>query len=110
MSSVDDIIRLKDRVERARQEGDKGSEGDGLNELGIAFEKSQEYDKALPCYLLARRIREELKDPEARLTQSNIDRLIAALGGKRFSQLMRRVGPRADKVVEKILKEKILNS
>jgi hypothetical protein len=105
MSSVDGILRLKDRIERARQEGDKLAEGESLSELGLDFEKSQEYDKALACYLLAMRIGEELKDPEARLTQSNIDRLIAALGGKRFSQLMRRVGPKADKVVEKILKE-----
>ena len=105
MSSPDDVNeRLKDNLIKARQEGDKTVEGDTLNELGLSFEKSKEFDTVLACYLLASNIREELKDPAVRLTQSNIRRLMTTLGGKEFNGMMKRVGPKAGKIVEEILK------
>jgi hypothetical protein len=52
-------------------------EGNNLNNLGAAFEdeKKQMYREALACYLLARDIRIQIKDPELKTTESNLKAL-----------------------------------
>jgi len=78
-------------------------EGNNLNNLGYAFQNEKKHKEALACYLLAKEIRIEIKDPNLKTTESNISRLKEALGKKRFEKLVKEVEPAAEEIVKKVL-------
>ncbi len=55
--------------------GDRRGEGSHLNNLGFALINVNKYKEALACYLLARDIRAEIKDPNLKTTEDNIKTL-----------------------------------
>jgi tetratricopeptide (TPR) repeat protein len=94
----------------ARQIGDKQFEGTWLNAIGSFFclfeNKNSE---SLACYLLAKRIREELgNSKETEETQFNLKNLEKKLGEKEFTKLRSQVGPKAEEIMRKIMKSKVV--
>jgi len=86
----------------AKEIGDRRGEGADLNNLGYAFQIEKKYKEALACYLLAKKIRIEIKDPELRRTESNFSNLKEALGEKKFEKLVKEVEPAAEEIVRKM--------
>ena len=87
----------------AREIGDRRSEGNILNNLGFAFIIVNKYKEALACHLLAKDRYAEIKDPNIRTAESNLDDLKDKLGEKEFEKLLAEVAPRAEEIIMKIL-------
>jgi tetratricopeptide (TPR) repeat protein len=88
----------------SREIGDRRGEGTWLNNLGVAFEYFfKKYDLALACYLLARKIRIEIRAPEIETTENNINKLKNKIGKRKFQKLLDAVEPKAEEIVEGIL-------
>ncbi len=83
--------------------GDRRGEGADLNNLGGAFQGETKHREALACYLLAKDIRREIKDPEIKTTESNLNALKEKLGEKEFEMLLAEVAPAAEEIVMEIL-------
>ena len=83
----------------AREIEDRRNEGNWLNNLGVAFKNLKKYDLALACYLLARKIRREIRDPEIETIENNISGLKNEVGKKEFQKLMDRVEPKAEEII-----------
>jgi len=83
--------------------GDRRAEGTGLNNLGSAFQTQEKYTEALACYLLAREIRIQIKDPNLKTTESNLKNLKEILGKKKFEKLMAKTALEAQEIVRKML-------
>jgi tetratricopeptide (TPR) repeat protein len=84
----------------AQDIGDKVGEGTWLNNLGMAFKNLKKYDLALACYLLARKIRIEIRDPRIRKTENNINKLKTKIGERKFQKLMDMVEPKAEEIIQ----------
>lgn len=82
---------------------DRRGEGSFLNNLGSFFANENKYKKALACYLLAKGIRIEIKDPNTKTTESNLNGLKDKLGKKEFEKLLAEVAPGAEEIIMKIL-------
>ena len=91
----------------AREIGNRRGEGNCLNNLGVAFEDENKYRDALACYLLAKGIRIEIKDPDIKMTESNLIALKDKLGEKEFEKLLAEVMPEAEEIIMKILEESL---
>ncbi|HIH44645.1 MAG TPA: tetratricopeptide repeat protein [Candidatus Methanoperedenaceae archaeon] len=87
----------------SREIGDRRGEGNRLNNLGVALKKIKKYKGAIACCLLARKIYEELKDPNIRTTESNLNELEEILGKKQFENLKKEVEQVKDKIVLELL-------
>jgi len=87
----------------AQEIGDKRGEGNHLNNLGVAFENTKNYKEALACYLRAKDIRTEIKNPNLKTTESNIKKLEEKLGEKEFKKLETEVAPKAEEIVKSLL-------
>ncbi len=70
---------------------------------GAAFDDEKKYREALACFLLAKDIRIQIKDPELKTTESNLVNLKEKLGKKEYEKLAAEVAPRADEIVRKML-------
>ena len=88
----------------AREIGDRWGEGIDLNNLGVALEEKKKYHEALACYIIAKDIRTQIKDPNIKTTESNIDALKGTLGKKEYDRLMTDVVPKAEEIVREMLK------
>ena len=86
-----------------RDIGDRRGEGTWLNNLGFAFMNENKYREALACYLLAKGMRIEIKDPDIKMTESNLIVLKDKLGEKEFEKLLAEVAPEAEEIIMKIL-------
>ncbi|VVB52243.1 Photosystem I assembly protein Ycf3 [uncultured archaeon] len=86
--------------------GDRRSEGIGLNNLGVAFENMKNYKDALACFLRAKDIRTDIKDPNFKTTEANIKELKEKLGEKEFENLKTDVAPKAEEIVKSLLNKK----
>jgi hypothetical protein len=75
-------------------------EGTLLNNLGVVFKDLKKYDLALACYLLARKIRIEIRDPEIERTENNIKELKTKIGERKFQKLMDTVEPKAEEIIQ----------
>ncbi len=89
----------------AQETGDRRGEGTWLNNLGVIFEDKKKYSEALAYYYLSRDIRKEIKDPNIKTTESNLEKMKKQLGEKEFEKLKAEVEPRAAEIVKKILEE-----
>ncbi|MBA5941939.1 MAG: tetratricopeptide repeat protein [Methanophagales archaeon] len=78
--------------------GDRRGEGTRLNNLGVAFTNLEKYELAFSCYLLARKIRLEIGDPEIATTENNINELKNKIGKKEFQKLLDTVEPKVEKI------------
>lgn len=87
----------------AQEIGDRRGEGLWLNNLGLAFQNEKKHIDALACYLLAKKIRIEIKDPHITTTELNLSKLKEELGEKEFEKLESWSAPRAEEMVRKIL-------
>ncbi|MCX9076293.1 MAG: tetratricopeptide repeat protein, partial [Candidatus Methanoperedens sp.] len=87
----------------AQEIGDRRGEGARLNNLGFVFQNEKKYRDALACYLLAKDIRTQIKDPELKRTESNLKNLMEKLGEKEFEKLIKEVDPEAEEIVRKLL-------
>jgi tetratricopeptide (TPR) repeat protein len=75
-----------------------------LGSLGTAFGYEKKYREAMACYLLSRDIRIQIRDPNLKTTESNLNKLKDELGEKEFEKLEAEVAPRAEEIVGKLLK------
>ena len=89
----------------AREIGNRRGEGNQLNNLGSAFTNESKYKEALACYLLAKGIRIEIKAPNIKTTESNLNNLKNKLGEKEFEKLLAEVALGAEEIIMKILDE-----
>jgi len=87
----------------AKEIGDRRGEGAWLNNLGAAFQDEKKYTEALACYLLAREIRIQIKDPELKRTESNLNILKEKFGKKEFEKQRAQTTPRAQEIVKMLL-------
>ena len=78
----------------------------GLNNLGVVFENTKNYEEALACYLHAKAIRTEIKDPNLKTTEANIKELKEKLGEKEFNKLKKEVTPRNGQIINGLLNKK----
>ncbi|HEX7627789.1 MAG TPA: tetratricopeptide repeat protein [Candidatus Methanoperedens sp.] len=86
--------------------GHRRGEGADLNNLGVAFESMKNYEEALACFLRAKDIRIEIKDPNFKTTEANIKELKGKLGEKEFKKLETEVASRAGEIVKGLLNKK----
>ncbi len=56
-----------------------------------ALHTEKKYREALGCYFLAKEIRIEIKDPNLKITESNLSNLKEALGEFEFEKLLKEV-------------------
>jgi len=104
LGEVDKAIRYyKQALGIAREIGNRRGEGNQLNNLGSAFTNESKYKEALACYLLAKGIRIEIKAPNIKKTESNLNNLKNKLGEKEFEKLLAEVAPGAEEIIMKIL-------
>jgi tetratricopeptide (TPR) repeat protein len=104
LGQVEKSIQYYEKALAIAQEiGDRRGEGNSLNNLGVDFMDEKKYMEALACYLLAREIRIQIKDPNLKTTESNLNSLMEKLGKKKFEKLMAEVAPRAQEIVRKML-------
>jgi tetratricopeptide (TPR) repeat protein len=87
----------------AKEIGDKRGEGTHLNNIGATFQTQEKYTEALVYHLLAREIRIQIKDPNLKTTESNLNNLKEELGEKEFEKLMAKTAPGAQEIVRKML-------
>ena len=87
----------------AKEIGNRRGEGIWLNNLGVVFKDLGKYDLALACYLLAKKIRMEIKDPKVETTENNINELKTKIGAEEFQKLMATVEPKAEEIIQGIL-------
>jgi tetratricopeptide (TPR) repeat protein len=88
----------------AKEIGDRRGEGNWLNNLGLVFKDLKKYDLALACYLLARKIRREIRDPKIETTENNIDDIKTKIGKKEYQKLLDMVEPKAEEIIQGITK------
>ena len=114
LGNLGDAYDVQGQVERAieyheqalaisREIGDRRGEGTWLNNLGVTFKDLKKYDVALACYLLARKIRIEIRDPEIERTENEINDIRNKIGKVEFQKLMDTVEPKAEEIIQGIL-------
>ncbi len=104
LGQVDKAIQLYEKALAIAEEiGDRRGEGALLNNLGDALEHDKKYKEALVCYLLAKDICTQIKDPELKTTESNLVNLKEKLGADEFEKLAAEVAPRAEEIVKEML-------
>ena len=69
----------------------------------MTFKDLEKYDLALACYLLARKIHKEIRDPRIEKTENSINELKTKIGAEEFQKLMATVEPKAEEIVQGIL-------
>ena len=106
LGEVEKAIRYyKQALGIAREIGNRRGEGNQLNNLGSAFTNESKYKEALACYLLAKGIRIEIKAPNIKSKESNLNNLKNKLGEKEFEKLLAEVALGAEEIIMKILEE-----
>ncbi len=88
-----------------REVGDRGGEGITLWNIG-AFFFQQQYDVALAAFLLAQNVLKEVQSPKYSDVQGWIDSLRHSIGEQQFVELLARVEPQAQQIVEQALEKK----
>jgi len=88
-----------------REVGDRRGEGITLWNIG-AFFFQQQYEVALAAFLLAQNVLKEVQSPKYSDVQGWIDSLRHSIGEQQFAELMARVEPQAQQIVEQALEKK----
>ncbi len=105
LGRVEKAIQYYEKALAIAQEiGDRRGEGYWLNNLGFVFQNENKYRAALACLLLARDIRTQIKDPDLKRTESNLNDLKEKLGEKEFEKIAAEVAPRVEEIVGELLK------
>jgi tetratricopeptide (TPR) repeat protein len=99
------IQYLEKALAISQEIGDRRGEGSHLNSLGFAIINENKYKEALACYLLARDIRTQIKDPNLKTTEDNIKALKDKLGENKFKELEAEVMPEVAEIVKKMLEK-----
>jgi tetratricopeptide (TPR) repeat protein len=82
-----------------------------LTNLGVCYINLSRHDAALACFLVARTLCENVQELEddpknyVVLAQGNIDELSKKIGAEKFAALLLHVEPRAQQIVESVLRE-----
>jgi len=88
----------------AQEIGDPRGEGNCLNNIGAVLKDQKKYHDALACFILAEKIRNKIKDPNVKTTESNINSLKETLGKKEYDLLMTEVAQNTEEIVKEMLK------
>ncbi len=76
-----------------------------MHNIGTVYFAKADYPVALACFLLARRIFEEVQSPNRDLVQGWIDDLREEVGEEQFATLLAQVELRAAQIVEQSLQK-----
>ncbi|TKJ31634.1 MAG: hypothetical protein CEE40_01035 [Chloroflexi bacterium B3_Chlor] len=90
-------------LEIAREIGDRRGEGSHLNNLGEVWKEQGEYECALASYLLALEVGQAINDPRVDSREANIEALKEELGDDQFAELLERVQPNKESIVQQML-------
>ncbi len=90
-----------------REVGDRVGEGPALHNMGMLYGERKQYDIALACFLLAKNIFAEVESAEGEAAQREMDGLRGQVGEDGSRKLMAEIEPRAEEIVEQILRKGI---
>lgn len=90
-------------LSKRKEVGDRLGEGKTLWNIGVLFLEKAHYHVALACFLLARKIFEEIQSPHRDEVQKRMDDLRGNVGDEQYSIMLKKVASRAPQIVEQAL-------
>ena len=95
----------QEALEITAEIADHEGRGKILRNLGALFLAQKRYSESLACLLSARGILDEVQSPGREKIQDYVERLHRELGDDEFFALLTSVEPRAEAIVEQVLRE-----